>query len=67
MRSLIYHLKLSLIMKIHFIILIIQLKFILNDNLYKRFYNINLFLIKKEIEKNVDFDFVFKYKFYKIE
>ena len=27
----------------------------------------NLSLIKKEIEKNVDFDFVFKYKPYEIK
>ena len=27
----------------------------------------NLFFVKEKIEKNVDFEFVFKYKFYEIE
>ena len=67
MRSLIYYLKLSLIMKIHFIMSIIQLKFVSDNDSYKRFYNTNSFLVEKKVEKNVDFNFVFKYKFYEIE
>ena len=65
-KSFVYYLKLSLIIKIHSIMLIIQLKFILKDDLYKRIRNTNLFAIEEKNE-NVDFDFIFKYKFYKIE
>ena len=36
-----------------------------NDS-YQRIKNINLFFVKEKNE-NVNFDFVFKYKFYKIE
>ena len=54
-------------MKIHLVVLIIQLKSISNNDLYERFHNTNPLFIKKKVEKNVDFKFVFKYKSYKIE
>ena len=66
MRSFVYRLKLSLIIKIYLIVSIIQLKFVSKNDSYKRIYNINLFIVKEKNE-NVDFDFVFKYKFYEIE
>ena len=65
-KSLAYHLKLSSIMKIHSIVSIIQLKFVSKNDSYNRVRNTNLFMIKKK-DENVDFDFVFKYKSYKIE
>ena len=37
------------------------------NDLYKRSHNTNPSLIKEKIEKNVDFDFAFKHKFYEIE
>ena len=67
MRSLAYRLKFFLIIKIHFIMSIAQLKSALNDDSYERSHNTNPFFIKEKIEKNIDFEFVFKYKFYKIE
>ena len=54
-------------MKIYFVMSIVQLKFVSKNDSYERFYNTNSSLVKKEIEKNVDLKFVFKYKFYKIE
>ena len=39
----------------------------MNDDSYKCFYNMNSLFIKEKIEKNVDFEFIFKYKFYEIE
>ena len=65
-KSLVYYLKLSSIIKIYSIISMIQLKFISKDDSYKRVRNINLSAIKEK-DENVDLDFVFKYKFYKIE
>ena len=67
MKFLVYRLKLSLIMKIHLVVLIVQLKSVSNNDSYERFHNTNPLFIKKKVEKNVDFKFVFKYKFYKIE
>ena len=66
MKSFIYRLKRSLIIKIYCIIFIIQLKSTSNNNLYEHFYNTNFSFIKKS-RKNVVFDFIFKYKFYEIE
>lgn len=62
MKSLVYRLKLFLIIKIHFIVLIIQLKFVSKNDFYNRIRNINFFFIKEEakMEKN-------DIKFYKIE
>ena len=65
-KSLVYRLKLSSIMKIYSIVSIIQLEFVMKDDSYNRVRNTNLFTIEEE-DENVDFDFVFKYKFYKIE
>ena len=65
-KSLAYRLKLSSIIKIYSIMSMIQLKFVSKNDSFKRIYNINLFAIKEK-DKNVDFDFIFKYKFYKIE
>ena len=67
MRSFVYRLKLFLIMKIYSVVSIAQLKFISNDNSYERFYNTNSFFVKEKVEKNVDLEFVFKYKLYEIE
>ena len=67
MRSFVYRLKLFLIMKIYSVVSIAQLKFISNDNSYERFYNTNSFPVKEKVEKNVDLEFVFKYKLYEIE
>ena len=66
MKSLAFRLKISLIMKIYSIMLIIQLKLVSKDDLYKRVRNINFFFVKKK-DENVDFDFIFKFKFYEIE
>ena len=65
MRFLAYRLKLPLIIKIHFVISIIQLKFASNNDLYERLYNMDFSLIKEK--KNVDLDFIFKHKLYEIE
>ena len=65
-KSLIYHLKLSSIMKIYSIMSIIQLKSIIKNDFYNRVRNTNLFTIKEKNE-NVDPDFAFKYKSYKIK
>ena len=46
---------------------ITQLKLVSNEDSYKRPHNTNPPFIKKEIEKNVDPEFAFKYKLYKIE
>ena len=54
-------------MKIHFIVSITQLKLASKDNSYKRIRNINLSFVEKKVDENVDFNFVFKYKFYEIE
>ena len=43
MKSFIYHLKLLLIIKIYIIVLIIELKPLLNNDLYARLYNTNFF------------------------
>ena len=65
-KSLAYRLKLSLIMKIHFIVLITQLKSASKNDFYNRIRNINLFFVEEK-DEDVDFDFVFKYKLYEIE
>ena len=64
-RSFAYRLKLPPIMKIHFVMLIIQLEPASNDDSYERPHNTNPPLIKEE--KIVDFDFVSKHKPYEIE
>ena len=64
--SLAYRLKLSLIMKIHFVVLMTQLESVSKDDFYNRVRDINLFSVEEK-DENVDFDFVFKYKFYEIE
>ena len=46
--------------------LIIQLETASENDFYNRIRNINLFSVKEK-DENVDFDFVFKYKFYEIE
>ena len=48
-KSLVYRLKLSLIMKIHFIVSMIQLKSVSENDSYKRIYNINLLFIKRKM------------------
>ena len=65
-KSLAYRLKLSLIIKIHFIVSITQLKSVSENDFYNRVRNINLSFVKEK-DKDVDLDFVFKYKPYEIE
>ena len=64
--SLAYRLKLSLIIKIYFVISITQLESISKNDSFNRIRNTN-FSSVEEKDKNVDFDFIFKYKFYEIE
>ena len=54
-------------MKIYSVMSIIQLKFASKNGFYKKVRNINLFFVKEKVDKNVNFDFVFKYKSYEIE
>ena len=65
-KSLVYYLKLSSIIKIYLVISIIQLKSISKNDFYNRIRNTNLSFVKEKNE-NVDFNFAFKYKFYEIE
>ena len=44
----------------------IQLKSISKNDFYNRVRNINLFFVEEK-DENVDFDFIFKYKFYEIK
>ena len=43
-----------------------QLESVSKDDFYNRVRDINLFSVEEK-DENVDFDFVFKYKFYEIE
>ena len=65
-KSLAYRLKFSLIMKIHLVISIIQLKSVSENDSFNRVRNTNLFFVKEK-DENVDLDFIFKYKSYEIE
>ena len=65
-KSLVYRLKLSSIIKIYFVVSITQLESASKNDFYNRIRNINLFTIKEK-DENVDLDFIFKYKSYEIE